>query len=88
MKIKEFLELYKTAKSAAINNRQLYLNNTFNPKVLEEVIQAINQNPQLKAEIRLLDGATLTLKTVKERNENQTSHFYKVAGIDEENYAL
>lgn len=60
--IKEAVQFYKEKKREEKLKKQL-LNSKSNYHLLEQLIQRVNENPDLRIEVRLNDGTVLLLKT-------------------------
>ena len=72
---KEMRNALKEAKKEIVEDmkrRQALINRKTDFAMLEQFIQAINSNPDLKITFTTADGTTVELKTVKERQKTYT----------------
>ena len=60
--LKEAVRFYRTERKKEYLKRQLLSRKT-DFHLLEELIQEVNENPDLRIEVRLSDGTVLLLKT-------------------------
>ena len=60
--LKEAVRFYRTERKKEYLKRQLLSRKT-DFHLLEELIQDVNENPDLRIEVRLTDGTVLLLKT-------------------------
>ena len=60
--LKEAVRFYRTERRKEYLKRQLLSRKT-DFHLLEELIQDVNENPDLRIEVRLTDGTVLLLKT-------------------------
>ena len=60
--LKEAVRFYRTERKKEYLKRQLLSRKT-DFHLLEELIQNVNENPDLRIEVRLSDGTVLLLKT-------------------------
>jgi hypothetical protein len=60
--LKEAVRFYRTERKKEYLKRQLLSRKT-DFHLLEELIQEVNENPDLRIEVRLTDGTVLLLKT-------------------------
>ena len=72
---KEMREALKTAKREIVEDmkrRQTLINRKTDFAMLEQFIQSVNANPNLKITFTTSDGTTVELKTVSERKKTYT----------------
>ena len=72
---KELKETLKNAKKEIVEDmkrRQALINRKTDFAMLEQFIQSINTNPDLKITFTTSDGTTVRLETVKERKKTYT----------------
>ena len=62
--LKESLRYYKELKAEEKQKKKLIRSKT-DFHLLEELIQKVNDNPELRIEVRLNDGSVLLLKTYR-----------------------
>ena len=65
---KEAREFYKNKKIEE-RNRKLLINSKTDFQLLEQLIQKINNNPNLKIEVNLADGTRLILSTYRKQKQ-------------------
>lgn len=72
---KELKETLKNAKKEIVEDmkrREALINRKTDFAMLEQFIQSINTNPDLKITFTTSDGTTVSLETVKERKKTYT----------------
>lgn len=77
--LKEAVQFYKERKLEENQKKRLIRRNMdFN--LLEQLIQKVNENPELRVEVRIADGTTLLLKTYHkpETHELINGNIYEV----------
>lgn len=70
--VKEALQAYKV-KCLDLKSKKGLLSCRSDWALLEELIQNVNQNPDLRVEVRLSDGTVLLLKTYKPQDRKTAS---------------
>lgn len=64
--LKEAIQFYKNKKNEERQKRKL-LSSKSDYHLLEQMIQKVNENPELRVEIFLNDGTRILLKTYEEK---------------------
>lgn len=64
--LKEAIQFYKDKKNEERQKRKL-LSSKSDYNLLEQMIQKVNENPELRVEIFLNDGTRILLKTYEEK---------------------